>query len=283
VEEGDDLLVLDSPGAAAEYELRPLPGRERELRLFVPTLPGEVQLAHGGRVLADGVEVALLEPVLGGERGGIRAIGLRTRFPAGAKRLCVENRREEGGAATPLKIGWIEVRAPSVHSAGDILLDRAGSETTATDGARPEPGGTGLRLGQESARVTYDLSPTGIGSRELHLFVTVLGRGAATIQGGTLFVDGRPVGRLGPLRPPGRDSGEGGELRGIRCRVDLDRPPRELRIENRIGRDGTPTQLQIQRVQVRLPEEPFSSWAALKRRAAARWRAMLRRPIRLDR
>lgn len=120
-EQGADWLLLRPGGGAAEYELDGCGGGRRELVLGVALLATEADSVEmGGRVLVDGVELAVIEPFFAGEADEVRAVALVLELPREAQVLRVECALADGGAEAHLRLAGVEIRAVRAVQAEEV-------------------------------------------------------------------------------------------------------------------------------------------------------------------
>ena len=278
LEQGFGTLFLSGDGAAAEYELSPGLGGERELVVHVPCFQSEARLLFGGRVLVDGEELAVLGPFTGGGLDEVRRISRRFELPVRARRLRIETRHFEG-IESSLRLARVEVRRPRRGSTrpGEVLLDRSGTESDATTGTVTIQGVDAALLGPGPAAIEYDLAAVGRGPREVEVHVSIEADEPLLALGGRILVDGLPLGRFGPVFSRGRY-----EVRAVTTSLVFSSPPRWLRLENVLRDPRRPVFLRVKHAVVRVASEPPSVAARLGRRLALGLRKLLKRPMKLS-
>ena len=278
LEQGSGTLFLSGAGAAAEYELSPGLGGEREIVVRVPCFQSEARLLFGGRVLVDGEELAVLGPFTGGGLDEVRCISRRVELAVRARRLRIETRRFEG-IESSLRLARVEVRRPRRGSnrPGEILLDRSGTETDSTTGTVTIQGVDAILLGPGSASIEYDLAAVGAGPREVEIHVSIEADEPLLALGGRILVDDLPLGRFGPVFSRGRT-----EVHVVTTSAVLHRTTRRLRLENVVRDPRHPVFLRVKRVMVRVAHEPPSTVARIGRRLALGLRKLLKRPMKLS-
>ncbi len=118
--QGADLLLL-RPGAAAEYDVAPAAGGERELELEVLALGGEGAVPLGGRVLLGHDEVLSVPTFRAGANDELRALRARFVLPPGAKRLRIEASDEANGepGGRYLRVAALRLVRPALDGVGE--------------------------------------------------------------------------------------------------------------------------------------------------------------------
>ncbi|MAE29248.1 MAG: hypothetical protein CMJ87_09755 [Planctomycetes bacterium] len=122
-EQGADMLLLRPGGGALEFELDGQLSGELELRVGIFALAAEANVEHGGRVLVDGIQLATLESVRGGDEDALLWQSLSLVLPAGAQRLRLECAVSDGGPEAHLRLkqlSLLEAAGGASEQAGTV-------------------------------------------------------------------------------------------------------------------------------------------------------------------
>jgi glycosyltransferase involved in cell wall biosynthesis len=125
-QQGAEMLLLRSGGAAVEYDASALGAGRFVVRVDVFALGAEARLPLGGRVMFDGVQVGSIARFSSGGRDGIRSFHFDCELAAPPRRLRIETRCQAGGTEHFLRIARVVVREADSRSL-DSARTRAGA------------------------------------------------------------------------------------------------------------------------------------------------------------
>jgi len=254
-----DMLLLRSPDSAVEYPLDGAGGGERVVRVTIQTLVNDGEVTLGGRILCDGRTLAPIGPYIACAADEQRVTRARVQIPADAKSLRIENQLP-GGEPHMLRIKRVELLDPLVVpdeiSAGEIIFDRTGWETSVATGDVHRQGADDVLIGPGAGGIDYSLDGIGVGRREFTITLALRADEDNVEMGGRILLDDLPVARFGPVHSRGET-----ETALLEFKADLQRAPQRLRIENQKRAGKRAHHLRIRRLVVRslAPKRTFGS------------------------
>jgi len=244
-----DMVLLSAPDSAVEYPLDGAGGGERVVRVTIQTLVTDGEASLGGRIVCDGQTLAPIGPYIACTADEQRMARARVQIPTGAKSLRIENQLP-GGEPHMLRVKRVELLdlalVPDEITAGEIIFDRTGWETSAVTGDVNRQGADDVLIGPGAGGINYSLDGIGVGRREFTITLALRSDEESVEMGGRVLLDDLPVARFGPVYSGGK-----AESAKIEFKANLAHAPQYLRVENQKRAGKRAHHLRIRRLVVR--------------------------------